>query len=93
MVFLFAIRSLTAFFMLTVVSLVVILCKRRTLKWIASWLLVVGGTAFIGPYGETLTAAPDGREAAIAGEIDLQHLADYHAKFPVLEDADAFKTL
>lgn len=46
-VFLFAIRSLTAFFMLTVVSLVVILCKRRTLKWIASWLLVVGGTAFI----------------------------------------------
>ena len=52
-----------------------------------------GGTAFIGPYGETLTAAPDGREAAIAGEIDLQHLADYHAKFPVLEDADAFKTL
>ena len=52
-----------------------------------------GGTAFIGPYGETLTAAPDGREAAIVGEIDLQHLADYHAKFPVLEDADAFKTL
>ena len=41
----------------------------------------------------SLAAAPDGREAAIAGEIDLQHLADYHAKFPVLEDADAFKTL
>ena len=49
-----------------------------------------GGTAFIGPYGETLAQAPDGQEAAISGEIDLQHLSDYHAKFPVLEDADSF---
>ncbi len=50
-----------------------------------------GGTAFIGPYGETLSAAPDGEEAVISGEIDLQHLADYHAKFPVLEDAEEFE--
>ena len=49
-----------------------------------------GGTALIGPYGETLAAAPDDQEAVIAGEIDLQHLSDYHAKFPVLEDADDF---
>ena len=50
-----------------------------------------GGTALIGPYGETLAAAPDGQEALVCGEIDLQRLADYHAKFPVLRDADAFK--
>ena len=49
-----------------------------------------GGTAFIGPYGETLAAVPDGQEGCICGEIDLQHLAEYHAKFPVLEDADDF---
>ena len=49
-----------------------------------------GGTAFIGPYGETLAAAPDGKEAAVEGEIDLGRLADYHGKFPVLEDADDF---
>ena len=50
-----------------------------------------GGTALIGPFGETLAAAPDGQEALVCGEIDLQRLADYHAKFPVLQDADAFK--
>ncbi|MBR6022624.1 MAG: amidohydrolase [Kiritimatiellae bacterium] len=49
-----------------------------------------GGTALIGPFGETLAAAPDGQEACACGEIDLQHLAEYHAKFPVLEDADGF---
>ena len=49
-----------------------------------------GGTALIGPYGETLAAAPDGQEALVCGEIDLQRLADYHTKFPVLQDADAF---
>jgi predicted amidohydrolase len=50
-----------------------------------------GGSAFIGPYGETIAAAPDKEEAAVAGEIDLGHLADYHGKFPVLEDADSFE--
>ena len=50
-----------------------------------------GGTAWIGPYGETLAAAPDGQEAAVAGEIDLARLADYHGKFPVLQDADCFE--
>ena len=52
-----------------------------------------GGTALIGPFGETLAAAPDGQEALVCGEIDLQRLADYHAKFPVLQDADAFKLI
>ena len=49
-----------------------------------------GGTALIGPYGETLAQAPDNQEAVVSGEIDLGHLADYHGKFPVLEDADNF---
>ena len=49
-----------------------------------------GGTALIGPYGETVAQAPDGQEAVVAGEIDLGHLTSYRVKFPVLEDADAF---
>ena len=49
-----------------------------------------GGTAFIGPYGETLAAVSDGEEGFACAELDLEHLAAYHAKFPVLEDADDF---
>ena len=52
-----------------------------------------GGTALIGPYGETLVQVEDGREGVICGEIDLAHLAAYHVKFPVLEDADNFELL
>jgi predicted amidohydrolase len=49
-----------------------------------------GGTALIGPYGETLAAVEDGREGVLSSEIDLGHLTSYRVKFPVLEDADAF---
>ena len=49
-----------------------------------------GGTSLIGPFGETLAQAPDTQEAVVEGEIDMRHLADYHGKFPVLEDADGF---
>jgi len=49
-----------------------------------------GGTAFIGPFGETLAAVPDGEEGFACAELELEHLAAYHAKFPVLEDADDF---
>ena len=49
-----------------------------------------GGAAFIGPYGETIAQGPERQEGVIYGEIDLEHLADYHSKFPVLEDADDF---
>ena len=52
-----------------------------------------GGTALIGPYGETLAAAEDGREGIVCSEIDLAHLTAYRVKFPVLEDADAFKLI
>ena len=50
-----------------------------------------GGTAWIGPYGETLAEAADGREGVVSGEIDLARIATYHAKFPVLSDADSFE--
>ena len=50
-----------------------------------------GGTAWIGPYGETLAEAADGRESVVSGEIDLARIATYHAKFPVLSDADSFE--
>ena len=50
-----------------------------------------GGTAWIGPYGETLAEAADGREGVVSGEIDLAHIATYHTKFPVLSDADSFE--
>ena len=50
-----------------------------------------GGTALIGPYGETLAEAADGRESVVSGEIDLARIATYHTKFPVLSDADSFE--
>ena len=50
-----------------------------------------GGTAWIGPYGETLAEAADGREGVVSGEIDLARIATYHTKFPVLSDADSFE--
>jgi len=52
-----------------------------------------GGTAWIGPYGETLAEAADGRESVVSGEIDLARIATYHTKFPVLSDADRFELL
>ena len=50
-----------------------------------------GGTAWIGPYGETLAEAADGRVGVDSGEIDLARIATYHTKFPVLSDADSFE--
>ena len=49
-----------------------------------------GGTALIGPYGETVAEAEDDKECVVCSEIDLGHLTSYRVKFPVLEDADAF---
>lgn len=50
-----------------------------------------GGSAVIGPYGEDLEAAPDGKECVITQELNMQHLREFEGKFPVLEDADAFR--
>ena len=49
-----------------------------------------GGTALIGPYGETVAEAEDDKECVVCSEIDLGHLTSYRVKFPVLKDADAF---
>ena len=50
-----------------------------------------GGSAVIGPYGEDLEAAPDGKECVITQELNMQHLREFEGKFPVLEDADAYR--
>ena len=50
-----------------------------------------GGTAWIGPYGETIAEAADSKEGVVSGEIDLARIATYHTKFPVLSDADSFE--
>jgi predicted amidohydrolase len=50
-----------------------------------------GGTAWIGPYGDTLAQAEDGKEGIVSGEIDLALITSYHQKFPVLSDADRFE--
>ena len=50
-----------------------------------------GGSAVIGPYGEDLEAAPDGKECVITQELNMQHLREFVGKFPVLEDADAYR--
>ena len=52
-----------------------------------------GGTAWIGPYGDTLAQAEDGKEGIVSGEIDLALITGYHQKFPVLSDADRFELL
>lgn len=50
-----------------------------------------GGTALIGPYGETVSAVEDGRPGFCGGEIDMEHLNSFRKKFPVLEGADRFE--
>lgn len=50
-----------------------------------------GGSAVIGPYGEDLETAPDGKECVITQEMNMQHLREFVGKFPVLEDADAYR--
>ena len=52
-----------------------------------------GGTALISPYGETLASAADGAEEVVTFEFDLQHLAEFRKKFPVLEDAENFEMI
>jgi len=50
-----------------------------------------GGSAIIGPYGEDVSAAPDNTETIITDNINIGHLKEYMAKFPVLTDADDFE--
>ena len=49
-----------------------------------------GGSALIGPYGETLAAPADDTEEVACADLDMTHLADYRSRFPSLVDADDF---
>ena len=47
-----------------------------------------GGTAIIDAYGNTVAACPDGEVSAIRVELDMDKLAAFRKKFPVLSDRD-----
>lgn len=47
-----------------------------------------GGTAIIDAYGMTVAACPDGEVSAITAELDMDALAAFRKKFPVLGDRD-----
>lgn len=49
-----------------------------------------GNTALYDPYGGIISNVR-GREGLAVGELDMDFLTAYHAKFPVMEDADAFE--
>ena len=50
-----------------------------------------GGTALINHLGQTVAAAEFGKEQAVLGAVDMQALAAFRKKFPVLNDADKFE--
>ena len=50
-----------------------------------------GGSAVINPYGKTLAACEDGCACEAEAVIDMETLEDFRRKFPVLNDADAFR--
>lgn len=47
-----------------------------------------GGSALVGPKGETIAAAEDYKEQLLVAELDMQELEDFRSAFPVLEDRD-----
>ena len=47
-----------------------------------------GGTAIIDAYGNTVAACPDSEVSAISIELDMDKLAAFRKKFPVLSDRD-----
>lgn len=49
-----------------------------------------GGTQVFDPYGQSLAACRRGETGVITAEIDLEALNAFRAKFPVLDDADAY---
>lgn len=49
-----------------------------------------GGTLMIDPYGHTLAECREGEADAVTAEADMELLAAFRRKFPVLEDADDF---
>ena len=50
-----------------------------------------GGTALIGPKGETIAAAEDGKEQVLVADMDISGLKAFRASFPALDDKDNFE--
>ena len=47
-----------------------------------------GGTVVVYPYGNVVAAAPNGSEAVVTAEFDMEKLRAFREKFPVLKDRD-----
>ncbi len=47
-----------------------------------------GGSVVVDPYGQTIAACEYGKESTASAEIDMETLAAFRQKFPVLSDAD-----
>ena len=50
-----------------------------------------GASVVIDPYGRTVATCEDHHVSAAEAVLDLEHLAAFRRKFPVLEDGDAFE--
>ena len=50
-----------------------------------------GGSVIIDPYGRTMAACAMGEECEASAEVDMEALAAFREKFPVLSDADEFE--
>ena len=49
-----------------------------------------GASAIVGPKGDVLAEGADGEECCLVADLDLDSLAAFRKKFPVLDDADTF---
>lgn len=47
-----------------------------------------GHSVLLSPYGEALAAADNDAVRMVTGDLDMEHLRHFRAKFPVLDDAD-----
>lgn len=50
----------------------------------------IGGTMVLDAMGNAVASCPDAEETSISVDLDMEALARFRSKFPVLEDADPF---
>ncbi|MBR4802379.1 MAG: nitrilase family protein [Bacteroidales bacterium] len=53
----------------------------------------IGGTMVLDAKGNVVDSCPDAKETSISVDLDMEALASFRGKFPVLEDADRFYLL
>lgn len=53
----------------------------------------LGGSMLFNPYGQLVARCGDNVQSAVSGELDMNLLEAFRAKFPVLEDADKFQLI